>query len=439
MLSVRNAVVAAAALFVLSILASVASMMREPNSGGMGNDSYGTRGHGYRALFELLDELDVPVTRHFSPPDATKLQAETIVFLRPNQMIVGTEPSYLSALLQWVNEGGRLIVAPENSDSFTTRIMRQQLETPPPDFMDAIGLENVSVSGGSPPPQQNRPRRSDERGRDAESVAEDILDALNGPLRPLQEVSINVKGDFPELNGLVQRLTIPAEYTGSLVCEDPPDGSVVTTAAGEEKVLAARFKRGSGEIIIVADPLLLTNRLLAKSDNSVFAAQTLAPAGQAIVFDEFYHGLGVRGQPLYLLTRLSFASVTIGILIALGLWTWRKAVIPGPPVPDEEVRRRDIREYVHAMANFFSQGGRGRKRLVGEVKQGVLRQLSIEHGLPPDCEDVDRVAASIARKDVSRSQLLLKTTQSIDEALQSRRHLSETETLDAMQRMSACL
>ena len=442
MLSVRNAVVAATVLLVLSIMTSLLAMVREPDSGGMGQDSFGTQGHGYRGLFETLDELEVDVVRGFAPPDPARLRlhAGTVAFLNPAATIVSTEPTYLRALLTWVNDGGRIVVALSSPDDFKMKLMLAQLKETPQTFLEAVDLKDVSLIGGEATVQRRTARRrTGNSPRDAETIAGDLLDALNAPLRLLQDVTVTVEGDFKDLSGIVSQLTVPADNVASLVCAQPPDGSVTWTVGEDTRMLAARFQRGAGEIVVISDPLLLSNRLIARSDNSILAARLLAPSGQSVLFDEFYHGLGVRGQPLYLLTRLSYASVTIGILLALGLSTWRKAVFPGPPLPDDRVRRRDIREYVNAMARFFSEGSRGRGRLVEELRNGVLRQLSIEMGLPPDTTDVDRIATVMGRKESERAKLLRDATQLVDQAIQSRRRWSQSETLDAMRRMSVCL
>ncbi|MCP4784609.1 MAG: DUF4350 domain-containing protein [Fuerstiella sp.] len=440
-MSVRNAIVAATVLLVLSIMTSLLSMIREPDSGGMGNDSFGTQGHGYRGLFETLDELGIEVDREFAPPDSARLTAGTVAFLNPAATIVATEPTYLTALQRWVNKGGRIVVALSAPNDFRLKKMLAQLKETPPTFLDAIDLQGVSLidDGAAVRRRIARRPRSGNSSRDAETIAGDLLDALNAPLRPLQDVTVTVEGNFKELDGVVSQLTVPADGVASLVCDQPPDGSVTWTVGDEVRILAARFKRGEGEIVVISDPLLLTNRLIARGDNSILAARLLAPSGKPVLFDEFYHGLGVRGQPLYLLTHLSYASAAVGILTVLGLSTWRKAVFPGPPLPDDRVRRRDIREYVDAMARFFSEGNRGRGQLVQELRNGVLRQLSIEMGLPHDTTNVDKIATVMARKEPQRAKLLRDATQSVNRATQSARRWSQSETLDAMRRMSACL
>jgi len=91
------------------------------------------------------------------------------------------------------------------------------------------------------------------------------------------------------------------------------------------------------------------------------------------------------------------------------------------------------------MARFFIEGGAGRNRLLQELKTGVLRQISIDSGLPPETRDIERIAVAVARKDPQRSTRLLETARAVDDALASGKTLSEKQTQDAMRRISACL
>lgn len=437
MLSVRNAIIAATLLLVTTLVFSLTSMIEEPDSGGIGKDTYGLRAFGFRGLFQTLEELDVEVSRSFSPPIVSSLSTETLVFLTPSQRITATEPTYVSKLNDWVRSGGRLVVAPGLVSIFDSTAIMMEMEKPPMTFLEAIGLGGVSIAGG---PKFTGSSAVVERARDTDSLAEGIIAAFNVPLPNTLEVAVKTEGDFTAIDQHVNSITIPIDDFAYLKSNIPPDGKLLrTTGSKDDAILVARFQRGKGEIIVVSDPRLVSNYFLAKSDNSVLAARLISPNNASVTFDEFYHGLGVRGQPLYLLTIPAYASVAVGILIAMGLLIWRRAVFHGPPLPDDQVQRRDIREYVSAMARFFSIGKTGRSRLVFELRSGVIRQLSIEAGLPPDSDDVERIAAVLERKQASRAKLLLKANDSVLQTLQKKRNLSVSETLDAMQRMSACL
>ena len=79
MLSARNAVLAALAVFALSIIAGTISLMGPPDSNGAAVDSYGTRRDGYRAMYELLSAFNVPVERRIEPPSPDLPTSTTLV------------------------------------------------------------------------------------------------------------------------------------------------------------------------------------------------------------------------------------------------------------------------------------------------------------------------------------------------------------------------
>ncbi|MEI8020983.1 MAG: hypothetical protein WCH39_22450, partial [Schlesneria sp.] len=68
MLSARNAILIALAVFLLSLVAGTFSLLGPPDSNGAAVDSYGTRRDGFRAAFELLKAFDVSVERRIEPP-----------------------------------------------------------------------------------------------------------------------------------------------------------------------------------------------------------------------------------------------------------------------------------------------------------------------------------------------------------------------------------
>lgn len=437
MLSVRSAIIAATLLLLITLASSLASMVQEPDSGGIGKDTYGLRAYGFRGLFQTLEELDIHVERSFSPPIASELTSDTLVFLTPSLRITATGPTYLSKLKEWVRSGGRIVVSPSPVSLFESAQLMSQMEDRRKTFLQAIGLEGISIQGGR---QVSNSSTVAGRFQDTDSIAEGIIAAINVPLPNTLEVPVKTTGEFAAIDQHVNLLTIPIDDLAYLKSAIPPDGTLIRTTGSEDDViLAARFKRGLGEVIVVADPRLISNYFLAQSDNSILAARLISPENGSVLFDEFYHGLGVRGQPLYLLTLPAYASVAVGILIVMGLLIWRQVVFQGPPLPDDQIHRRDIREYVSAMARFFSIGKAGRSRLVSELRNGVIRQLNIEAGLPPESDDVDRIAAVLERKHLGRAKQLVKANDSVLETLKQHRNLSVSETLDAMQRMSACL
>jgi hypothetical protein len=68
MFTVRRAITASVVVCVAAVLLGIYSLSGPPDSGGAATDSFGTQWHGYRATYQLLDELGTPVDRRFNPP-----------------------------------------------------------------------------------------------------------------------------------------------------------------------------------------------------------------------------------------------------------------------------------------------------------------------------------------------------------------------------------
>ncbi len=110
MLNTRNVVAAAVIVTLVSLVGAILALWQSPGS-GLGIDSYGTRGHGFRGLFEILAELHVPVERADAPPNRLLDRDITLALIQPSPEIVSTEPAYLNAIGKWVR-GGALSLCP---------------------------------------------------------------------------------------------------------------------------------------------------------------------------------------------------------------------------------------------------------------------------------------------------------------------------------------
>jgi hypothetical protein len=452
LLSTRNLVLAAAAVLVLSVLGMLVSMLRPRDSDGRARDSYGTRAGGYRALLETLEELGIGVSRSLAPPQADANASHTLVLLDPNARLVAIGPKYAQSLRSWIEAGGRVVVTPSTSQGMwpwnpgTDADDQSQV-----DILDALGVgEQISTGemsvssaeadyttlGGNTDSTESQPD-------DDDSSLWDAWNARNRQPADPRDSPVTLAGSLAPLGQQVRQLALPFEGARTLVAEsDDLAGSVTCPgedADSEPQLLVSVIRQGAGEIVVVADPAIFTNRLIARADNSVLAVNLLSPERQDVVFDEFYHGLAVRGNPLYLLTRPGFAAVTIGLLLLVGALAWRAAVFLGPSLGDTQTKRRDIGEYVLAMGDFFSRGRDSRRFIVHELRDGVLRQVCRELRLPMDTLDVDTITSALARRDRSRAERLAATIREVDADLALAGDYPRSSFLPVMQRLANCL
>ncbi|MBC8115832.1 MAG: DUF4350 domain-containing protein [Candidatus Saccharimonas sp.] len=451
MLSARNAVLAALAVFALSMIAGTVSLMGPPDSHGAAVDSYGTHRDGYRAVFELLSAFDVPVERRIEPPSPDLPTSTTLVLWMPHDDLVANEPAYLERLLPWVERGGRLVVAtqPPGRNWLSTVMQAVSRAKKGGDLWTTLklpGVRPISISltetnddpSGTPSPRRilhsEAARREEIRRAMEESMG----------LHPVQftTVTVTVSGAFGRLRDRVRKLQFPTEDLGGLEIDDSQTTRGVIECVrpnGDPWTVAASFERGRGEIVVVAEPMLLMNASVAQVDNSSLAFDLLVSEGRRVVFDEFYHGLSVRGNPLWLLTKSSYAVVTLAIVGLLALELWRRAVLLGPPLEATAKTRRTIIEYIEAMARFLNRARNSRPFLLSEVRGGVLRTVGDRLGLSPSKHHPDAIAAKMSKRSPREADQFREVMQQLDAALIPGSTPSETEAIRLLQRISRCL
>ena len=156
-------------------------------------------------------------------------------------------------------------------------------------------------------------------------------------------------------------------------------------------------------------------------------------------FNEFYHGLSVRGNPLWLLTRRGYALLASAVLVVVVLVTWRSAVLLGPPLTTPEPSRRTIAEYIEAMSQFLNRGGSTRFHLLRGVYVGVLRRVAAEFGVTHDRDDAETLAAAVARRDPDRATRLRGAAAAVDGVLAKHDKATNKETVLALRQLQDCL
>jgi hypothetical protein len=460
MLTPRNFVAATILIAVVSLVAACISLMQPPDSGGSGSDSYGTRFHGQRGAFEVLAELGVPVERGLAPPTVILDRNLTLVLWKPHPELVQAEPAYLAAVAEWIKGGGRAVVAPARPD----RLQRQRIEflergdEPERTVLGELGLSQVSlkvldlaVSTPDGPDDPMAAKTGDVGGagsknserRQAKDEFTVIRDLISGKIESNSTATVAVKGlgEFSRFAEIVTTIEVPDRglQVLDMGSSEPAGRLTIEDREGREQTLAAVFHPGQGELIIVAEPAIAENRLLAREDNSVLAAELLAGPGRRVIFDEFYHGLTIRGNPLWLFNQRGYGATMLCLLAVMGLWIWRQAVFLGPPLEQIGQSRRSIGEYVEAMARFLSRGKSSQAFLLGEVRKGVLHSVRTELRLPPGRENVGDLAAALVHRDPRRARQLVEAVSLVDAALSQNRQFKERAAVELFQRISNCL
>ena len=465
MLNTRNVLASILIVMFLSLIGACVSLLRSPTGGGLGVDSYGTRGHGFRGLFEILQQLEIPVERTTVPPDRVLDRNMTLALIQPSPEIVSTEPAYLNAVGRWARSGGTVVVAPSLRGAETPA--RENFAH---DVLVELGLKGVSVHLEEPAAVRRANRAkgdSDSLGADAKRSARQLEKLLLGQNdSPVAFVHATADGTlssrFP--NGL--DLVIPSRGCGvvdsdaelyGLSTETPPKVSrsggtaksarghastakfsaaekkrlrsetagslpagrirAVLEPGGDPETLAAIYHVGNGSITVLGDARLAQNRLVGRGDNPVLVS---LPAGGLAEADRVRRVLPRPDDPL--------ESAVVGDTIPVQRADHHGS---GSHVACRLARstffgtstRAEARVATDTFGVHRSDGATPQSRhasgafLLSEIRQGLLWRIRHDLGLPPGQDDAEKVVRLLERRDPELATKARDALRAIDDSL----------------------
>ncbi|MHC4877476.1 MAG: DUF4350 domain-containing protein [Planctomycetota bacterium] len=443
MLTPRNVISLTIAIAVFSLVWTVIGMLQLPGSNDLRSDSYGTRYHGHKAAVETLDELGVEVERRSGPPASDDLTDSVLVFWQPHLSLVASEPSWLRDLQDAVRAGGHVVIGDDGGTMFPSGLgatgnksAPKQLMVPNPDesIVELLGVHTVSIEQDDAQPPQPA---------DDDDISELLADRWAGleQRTPRLTYAVRATGDFDVAAVELNSVELPVGQLDSIQSagEEFESAMYVIDDAGNEHCIVARVSVGDGSVTIVSTPWILSNGGIGQADNVMVAALALLHGDRRIVFDEFYHGLAVRGNPVWLFSQRTYGTVTLALLGLTAVVIWQGAVFLGPPLSSVTVSRRSIREYVDAMSRFMCEGRFHDQWMLGELRDGVLWQLRQEHGLPPEQHSVEELLTMMARRDAGRAETLRGVLTDVDRAVSGKERTGQLNTIQLLQRMRDCL
>jgi hypothetical protein len=201
--------------------------------------------------------------------------------------------------------------------------------------------------------------------------------------------------------------------------------------------IALAFKQGLGRVVLVSEPTLFNNIGLGEADNAVLACRLALGAGERpIVFDEYYHGALSGLGASALVGVFPYGAVAAFVLLATIIWAWSNGVRFGPPLDAPAESRRNILEYVDAMARLFQRGAK-RAFVLRTNREGLLeelrRELHLASGSPSDI-----VRRRLLHADEARGRRLDEVLNEVDRVLVAGQPVSETELHHFQERLETC-
>jgi hypothetical protein len=332
MRSRRDAV--ALAVLLLS-LAAAALLLRpyadETNEADRRMSTYRSTPFGARALFLLMEELDLPARRHLQPWSADTLRgapAGPLAVLAPVDV---PTPRELDALLAWLRGGGTLIFAAGGRHP----------------LLEGLGLRLVPIETAGTGAFERNPRTR-ATSYPAPHAWTGGMDSVGGFARAFDSGS-------------------PALGT---------QGAAVLLRTRQDAPTAVVFPVGAGRVVAFSDAAVLNNEQLRDGGAAVLFARVAHDAladGGALRFDEFHHGYregGVVSAVHGFLTGTGMGRALLQGAVALLLLLLLGAHRLGSPRQEADHRRRSPLEHVEAVAGAYR-----RARALRTTRRLLLRGL----------------------------------------------------------------
>lgn len=330
--------------------------------------TFNTGATGTRAFYDLLAETGRNPARWREPVSALasdgKNKPTTFVIVGRTRREL--DDKEIEQLLSWVSLGGKLVI-----------IDRE----PPGELIKTTANWNVSVEAAGEEPVFGLDP-SDQKQMTGKTVhAKPIQPTLftaevNAVQASRLSSSIKIERFSDEMTtNTTEKSTLPppesvntnqpdgikSDETNSAspIDEDeavgtPASSAPVVHVANNEKILLIDFSFGSGQIVFLSDPYIVSNGGINLVDNARLAVNIVAsPDGGIVAFDEYHQGFGAtdnrfleyfEGTPVVAFF-LQFAVIAGLIMLAQSRRFAR-------PLPESEPNRLSKLEYVSAMAEL---------------------------------------------------------------------------------------
>lgn len=396
--------------------------------------TFNSGGTGARALFEYMKQTGNEVVRWRMPVSEISSEsnaAEGSTFVVVGELRTDFSRAEASALLRWVERGGRLVVIDRSPDpqllptSGRWRVGSEQFEIP------ARGTRADDAEEMTRGVELVKPAQPTALTRDVAGVSRS---RFAGRLHVYQVEPTMAVGYKRESTGEGPRVVVPArtnEEESPSGAEDyePPPPPAPSSGGASVKIespapvshlddgragygsMLIDYAYGGGRVIVLSDPYVVSNAGINRADN-LFLAVNILTGGRArtrVIFDESHQGYGggrnetlayFRGTPFVWL----FAQ---GALVALAL-VWTRGRRFARPLPAPHVDRRSKLEFVASMAEL-QQRARAYGLALENVYARTRRALARYGGLPPTAPPeriAERVAARSGRDRAALEALL---------------------------------
>jgi len=361
-------------------------------------------------------------------------------------VLLGEEEGTLRQMEEWVDSGGRLVIG------FTDG-------WPSPKFLQTFALEGVrfinadngevlyefkqdSESDGRIPTALRKlieARKQREDTDQKRSLREDFDEIIAyTPAECARYPIAECTGRFRPMCETIESLALRTGEPIALDTGDSSPASVLKIQGGEQaRTLIAEYKWGRGSVLLVSDVSLFDNLSLRAGDNSVLLVNVLSDGRAPVLFDEFFHGLSIRGNPIWIFAQPGYRIIILMLLGTVALFIWHELPSFGVVPPPETTPRRTLDAYLDSVSRLLLRTRSQRRQLLAESKDAFLWKTARKLQLAGERNQLDAIRNHLRRVDAAQADefdVIIAAYERYD-----RQGCSSKDLLALLQRSHRCL
>ncbi len=317
---------------------------------------------GTHAFYDLLAETGRKPTRWQEPMSALLSNSKNIpsTFVVIGQTQREFTDKEIEQLLSWVSQGGKLVIIDRKPPSELVKTTANwSISFEPSKDLPFINIdpndqnqmtENAFAAKPIQPSVFTEKINAVQMSRFASSIKfERFADAVSNAKKAKTIAPPPIKAT-PQEN---ESNATSSETNDSVTVETNAMTAPVVHLANNDKNLLVDVPFGSGKIVFLSDPYIVSNGGINLVDNAQIAINVVASREGIIAFDEFHQGYGANNNSLLSYfegTPLTAMILQLAVLIGVILYTQSRRF--ARPLPENEPNRLSKLEYVWAMAEL---------------------------------------------------------------------------------------
>jgi hypothetical protein len=358
---------------------------------------------GTQAFYALLSETGrKPVRWQDSPEGLTTARNKPSVFVVVGPTRRDFTENDAESLLRWVSQGGRLVVI----DRQPPHDLRTTTSNWKIDVTDNPAVELLSID---PADQKQMTANTDA----AKPVQPTIFTSGVNAIQPsrfagwvtFERVENTVTGIYDTGSDAPPPLKAASDNGSS-------DNGPVVHLAGNQKNMLVDVPFGSGRIVYLTDPYIVSNAGIRIVDNAQLAIDLVSANGGTVAFDEYHQGYGSNANRLFqYFEGTPVIAIFVDCALLVGLIFISQSRRFARPLPENEPDRLSKLEYVTAMAELQQRTKAfdlAMENIFTDFRRRVTRSLGLDN-LTSTRREVAQVIAERTGMDAYRvNELMMK-------------------------------